>query len=90
MFARRNARAVHDGFYSRAVAPRRNYADVTDAIREFMRRGVIIKTVINGMTFDGATEDAMQMAVRDALIAFMAATAQARGRGHQGSPAGWY
>ena len=43
-----------------------------------MRRGVIIKTVINGMTFDGATKDAMQMAVRDALIAFMAATAQAQ------------
>ena len=56
----------------------RNYADVTDAIREFMRRGVIIKTVINSMTFDGATKDAMQMAVRDALIAFMAATAQAQ------------
>ena len=56
----------------------RNYADVTDAIREFMRRGVIIKTVINGMTFDGATKDPMQMAVRDALIAFMAATAQAQ------------
>ena len=73
MFARRNARAVHDGFYSRAVAPRRNYADVTDAIREFMR----------SMTFDGATKDAMQMAVRDALIAFMAATAQAAHRSRE-------
>ena len=31
----------------------RNYRDVTDTIRELMRRGVIIKTVINGMTFDG-------------------------------------
>jgi putative DNA-invertase from lambdoid prophage Rac len=56
----------------------RNYEDVTDTIREFMRRGVIIKTVINGLTFDGATTDAMQAAVRDALIAFMAATAQAQ------------
>jgi putative DNA-invertase from lambdoid prophage Rac len=56
----------------------RNYADVTDAIREFMRRGVIVRTVINGMTFDGATKDAMQQAVRDALIGFMAATAQAQ------------
>jgi putative DNA-invertase from lambdoid prophage Rac len=56
----------------------RNYADVTDAIREFMRRGVIIRTVINSMTFDGATKDPMQMAVRDALIAFVAATAQAQ------------
>ncbi len=56
----------------------RNYADVTDVIREFMRRGVVIKTVINGLMFDGATKDPMQMAVRDALIAFMAASAQAQ------------
>ncbi|MGY4511363.1 recombinase family protein [Bradyrhizobium sp. USDA 3650] len=56
----------------------RNYIDVVDTIREFMRRGVVIRTVINRMTFDGATTDPMQMAVRDALIAFMAATAQAQ------------
>ncbi|KRS13686.1 recombinase [Roseovarius atlanticus] len=56
----------------------RNYQDVTDAIRHFMRQGVTIKTVINGMTFDGATTDPTQQAVRDALIAFMAATAQAQ------------
>lgn len=56
----------------------RNYQDVCDTIREFMRRGVVIKTIINGMTFDGATKDPMQQAVRDALIAFMAATAQAQ------------
>jgi len=56
----------------------RNYEDVTDTIRRFMKDGVIIKTVINRMTFDGATADPMQQAVRDALIAFMAATAQAQ------------
>lgn len=56
----------------------RNYQDVTKAIREFMGRGVIIRTVINNMTFDGATTDPIQMAVRDALIGFMAATAQAQ------------
>lgn len=56
----------------------RNYADVTDTIREFMKRGVIVRTVINSMTFDGATTDPMQQAVRDALIGFMAATAQAQ------------
>jgi putative DNA-invertase from lambdoid prophage Rac len=56
----------------------RDYADVCDTIRELMRRGVIVKTVINAMTFDGSTTDAMQQAVRDALIAFMAATAQAQ------------
>src|SRR5271156_3832837 len=56
----------------------RNYADVTDNIREFMRRGVIVRTVINGLTFDGATKDPMQQAVRDALIGFMAALSQAQ------------
>jgi DNA invertase Pin-like site-specific DNA recombinase len=52
----------------------RNYDDVCDTIRQFMGRGVIIRTVINGMTFDGATTDPIAKAVRDALIAFMAAT----------------
>ncbi|WP_136685995.1 recombinase family protein [Falsirhodobacter xinxiangensis] len=56
----------------------RNYQDVTDTIRHFMRQGVVIRTVINSMTFDGATKDPMQEAVRDALIGFMAATAQAQ------------
>jgi DNA invertase Pin-like site-specific DNA recombinase len=56
----------------------RNCDDVCETIREFMRRGVVIRTVINNMTFDGATKDPVQKAVRDALIAFMAATAQAQ------------
>ncbi len=56
----------------------RDYNDVCDTIREFMRRGVVIRTVINNFTFDGATKDPMQQAVRDALIGFMAATAQAQ------------
>ncbi len=56
----------------------RNYDDVTETIRTLMQRGVVVKTIINGMVFDGATKDPIQMAVRDALIAFMAATAQAQ------------
>ena len=64
----------------------RNYADVCDTIREFMRRGVVIRTVINGLTFNGATTDPMQQAVRDALIAFMAATAQAQAEARPRKP----
>lgn len=56
----------------------RNYRDVCDTIQKFLATGVTVKTVINGMTFDGATNDPIQLAVRDALIAFMAATAQAQ------------
>ena len=43
-----------------------------------MRRGVIVKTIINGMTFDGATVDPVAKAVRDSLIAFIAALSQAQ------------
>ena len=56
----------------------RNYEDVCDTIREFMRRGIVIRTVINNFTFDGSTKDPMQKAVRDALIAFMSAMSQAQ------------
>jgi putative DNA-invertase from lambdoid prophage Rac len=56
----------------------RNYDDTTSTIRHLMAEGVIVKTVINGMTFDGSTGDPIQKAVRDALIGFMAATAQAQ------------
>jgi putative DNA-invertase from lambdoid prophage Rac len=56
----------------------RNYEDVTETIQTLMKRGVVIKTIINAMTFDGATKDPIQKAVRDALVAFMAATAQAQ------------
>ncbi|MCZ4347651.1 recombinase family protein [Devosia neptuniae] len=56
----------------------RNYRDVCDTIQEFLAKGVTIRTVINNMTFDGTTTDPIQQAVRDALIAFMAATAQAQ------------
>lgn len=56
----------------------RNYMDVTETIQKFMKRGVIIRTVINNLEFDGSTADPMKMAVRDAMIGFMAAAAQSQ------------
>lgn len=56
----------------------RNYEDVTRTIRDFIDRGVIVKTVLNSMVFDGATTDPTQKAIRDALIGFMAAMAEAQ------------
>ncbi|WLR98748.1 recombinase family protein [Shinella sumterensis] len=56
----------------------RNYQDVTETVREFIGQGAIIRTVINGLTFDGATKDPMQKALRDAMIAFLAALAEAQ------------
>jgi putative DNA-invertase from lambdoid prophage Rac len=56
----------------------RNYDDATTTIRHLMNERVVVKTVINAMVFDGSTTDPIQKAVRDAMIAFMAATAQAQ------------
>jgi putative DNA-invertase from lambdoid prophage Rac len=56
----------------------KNYDDATSTIRHLMVEGVIVKTVTNAMAFDGSTTDPIQKAVRDALIGFMAATAQAQ------------
>ena len=56
----------------------RNYQDATDTVREFIRRGIRVETVINRMTFDGTTTDPMQQAICDSLVAFMAAMSQAQ------------
>lgn len=56
----------------------RNYHDVTETIRSLIKDGVIVKTVINQLVFDGATKDPIQQAIRDAMIAFMAATAESQ------------
>lgn len=56
----------------------RNYEDVTTVIREFLKRGVTVRTLINGMVFDGSPADPMAKAVRDALIGFMAAMGEAQ------------
>jgi DNA invertase Pin-like site-specific DNA recombinase len=56
----------------------RNYEDVVTTIRTLMTAGVVVRTVINNMTFNGATTDPMEKAIRDAMIAFMAASAQAQ------------
>jgi len=56
----------------------RNYDDIQKNIRLFLDRGVTIKTVINDMTFDAKPQDAMGKAVRDAMLSFMSAMAEAQ------------
>jgi putative DNA-invertase from lambdoid prophage Rac len=61
----------------------RNYEDATDTIRNFIQKGVIVRTVINGLKFDGATQNPMEKAVRDAMIEFMAGMAEAQEEGRK-------
>jgi putative DNA-invertase from lambdoid prophage Rac len=56
----------------------RNYDDVRDTVQALMRKGVIVRTVINNFTFDGSQKDPIQKSIRDALLAFMSAIGQAQ------------
>ena len=56
----------------------RNYDDIQLNMRHFLDKGVTIKTVINGMVFEARPADAMSKAVRDAILSFMAAMAEAQ------------
>jgi DNA invertase Pin-like site-specific DNA recombinase len=52
--------------------------DSTPADKSPPMKTVLYCRVSNGLIFDGATQDPMQQAVRDSLIAFMGATAQSQ------------
>ena len=56
----------------------RNYDDIQKNIRVFLDRGVTIRTVINSITFDAKPPDAMAKAIRDAILSFMSAMAEAQ------------
>ena len=56
----------------------RNYDDIQKNIRLFLDRGVTIRTVINSMIFDAKPTDAMAKAIRDAMLSFMSAMAEAQ------------
>jgi DNA invertase Pin-like site-specific DNA recombinase len=45
-----------------------SYEGVSENIRAFMRHGVVSQTIINEMTFDGATKNPMPQTVRKKLI----------------------
>jgi putative DNA-invertase from lambdoid prophage Rac len=56
----------------------RNYEDVKETVECLMKKGVIVRTIINGMVFDGSTKDPMMKAVQNALLGFMAALGEAQ------------
>ena len=49
-----------------------NYSDAVEIVRDLMARGVVIKTILGGRTFDGTAADRTTKATRDAELALMA------------------
>lgn len=55
----------------------RRYDELSKVMTELMGMGVKVVCTLNGMTFDGNATDATQKAIRDSLLAFMAAQGEA-------------
>ncbi|WP_047392363.1 recombinase family protein [Chitinibacter sp. ZOR0017] len=55
----------------------RRYDELHATMGELMGKGVKVVCTMNGMEFDGLTDDPMKKAVRDAVLAFMAAQGEA-------------
>lgn len=51
----------------------RRYDELHETMRRLMKAGVRVECTLNGQVFDGTTEDPIQKAMRDAVLAFMAA-----------------
>ncbi|MDB5764197.1 MAG: Resolvase, N-terminal:Resolvase helix-turn-helix region [Herminiimonas sp.] len=51
----------------------RRYDELAKVMRELMAKGVLVRCTLKHMEFDGAATNAMDMAIRDSLLAFMAA-----------------
>jgi len=51
----------------------RRYDELHSTMQALMKLGVTVHCTLNGMVFDGATEDPIAKATRDAVLAFMAA-----------------
>jgi DNA invertase Pin-like site-specific DNA recombinase len=55
----------------------RNYDELHETMQRLMKARVRVDCTMNGMSFDGAATDATAKAVRDAVLAFMAAQGEA-------------
>jgi len=55
----------------------RRYDELSKVMNQLMSMGVKVVCTLNGMEFDGTATDATQKAIRDSLLAFMAAQGEA-------------
>lgn len=55
----------------------RRYDELSRVMNQLMSMGVKVVCTLNGMVFDGTATDATQKAIRDSLLAFMAAQGEA-------------
>jgi DNA invertase Pin-like site-specific DNA recombinase len=55
----------------------RRYDELSETMKQLMKMGVKVVCTLNGMEFDGNATNATDKAVRDSLLAFMAAQGEA-------------
>ncbi|QGM96277.1 DUF1236 domain-containing protein [Methylocystis parvus] len=54
------------------------YQEIVDAVRELMRRKVLLRSMVDNLVFDGAADRPAEQASRDALVGYVAAAAMDR------------
>jgi putative DNA-invertase from lambdoid prophage Rac len=42
-------------------------------MRQFLKDGIIVRTIVNNLTFDGTSKDTMKQCMNDALLSVLAA-----------------
>lgn len=53
------------------------HADICDALRRLMTVGIIVRTIVGGVVFDGAARDPVERSRRDSMLGLLDATGQA-------------
>ena len=53
------------------------HANIYDALRRVMSNGIIVRTIIGGLVFDGASRDPVERSRRDSMIDLLGAMGQA-------------
>ncbi|WP_444460421.1 recombinase family protein [Rhodobacter capsulatus] len=53
------------------------HADICDALHQLMTMGIIVRTIVGGLVFDGSARDLINKAARDSMIGLLDAMGQA-------------
>lgn len=61
------------------------YADICDALHQLMTAGIIVRTIVGGVVFDGFARDPVERSRRDAMIGLLDAMGQAHAEATRGA-----
>lgn len=61
------------------------YADICDALHQLMAVGIIVRTIVGGLVFDGSARDPVERSRRDSMLDLLDAMGQAHAEATRGA-----